>query len=155
MTEMTFQKEYFDSEHESKAEYMRNWYKKTRNRVDLNVGRREYNRRYHATHKQEAKEWNREYHQRQRTIVLDSYGGKCACCGYSDVSKRVRGLGYLQIDHIAGGGRKMRYLGYGYGLYRYLIKNNFPSGYRVLCGACNAAIEYGAEKCEAHRQFGV
>jgi len=111
----------------------------------------EYGRKYHQEHKAEAKEWNRNYHQAQRLEVLRAYGGRCTCCGYFDLFKKVRGFGYLQMDHINGGGRRMRFLGYGYGLYRFLIKNHFPPGYRVLCGACNAAIEPGAEECEAHR----
>src|SRR5437879_10370431 len=37
-----------------------------------------------------------------RTKVLMYYGGKCACCGYDDLKKRLFGRGFLQIDHIDG-----------------------------------------------------
>lgn len=55
---------------------------------------------------------------------------KCGCCG-------IVGVHFLTIDHINGkrngDGRS------GYRLYRYLIKNNFPEGYQVLCWNCNGA----------------
>jgi len=55
----------------------------------------------------------------------------CACCG-EDLA-----IDILTIDHIKG--RKKGDKRTGEGLYRYLIRNNFPSGYQVLCFNCNAA----------------
>jgi len=46
----------------------------------------------------------------------------------------------LQLDHINGGGYKEHQrLGVsgGDGFYRWLIKNNYPEGYQVLCANCN------------------
>lgn len=64
--------------------------------------------------------------------VLSAYGG-CQCpCGETR-------LGALTIDHVGGGGKKHRQalkLG-GEGLYRWLKKNHFPPGFRVLCSNCN------------------
>lgn len=76
--------------------------------------------------------------QKKRLIVLTHYGGtppKCACCGETE-------LDFLTIDHINGGGNKHRrqLFGHavgGYHFYYWLIKNNFPEGYRVLCWNCN------------------
>jgi hypothetical protein len=65
-----------------------------------------------------------------RDKVLNHYGRECRCCG----SARA-----LQMDHIPGGGRvHLREIG-GSQLYPYLIKNNFPKGYQVLCANCNFA----------------
>lgn len=75
-------------------------------------------------------------------IVLVHYGGdppKCVCCGETY-------LEFLSIDHINGGGRKhLKQIGcYGQGFYAWLIKNNFPEGYRVLCINCNFSLgHYG------------
>jgi hypothetical protein len=74
---------------------------------------------------------------RVKTIVVRHYSNdtmRCAKCGLSD----IRGL---CVDHINGGGRQeMRKLGIkgGTAFYRWLIRNNFPSGnYQVLCAYCN------------------
>ena len=53
-------------------------------------------------------------------------------CGITDID-------VLTIDHIKGGGsrHKKEIGGLGYKLYAYLIKENFPKGYQVLCFNCN------------------
>lgn len=57
----------------------------------------------------------------------------CACCGLDDTE-------VLSIDHIEGVGRRHRKeTGDGSNFYRWLQKNDFPSGYRVLCLSCNFA----------------
>ena len=61
---------------------------------------------------------------------------KCAKCGERKD---------LQIDHINNNGKQERKKhGNGANFYRYLIKNNYPKGYRVLCRKCNVleAIKY-------------
>jgi hypothetical protein len=58
----------------------------------------------------------------------------CAQCLWNDIRA-------LTIDHIAGHGIEHRRELYGGGggtisstaFYRYLIRNNFPPGYQVLC----------------------
>ncbi len=64
-------------------------------------------------------------------MVFAAYGGaQCRCCGEPE---RL----FLSIDHINGGGaRQRRELGPGE-LYRWLLRNNFPPGYQVLCHNCN------------------
>src|SRR5260221_360879 len=45
---------------------------------------------------------------------------------------------YLSIDHINGDGSKHRKeIGGGGKIYKWLINNNFPSGFQVLCIPCN------------------
>ena len=68
--------------------------------------------------------------------VLNAYGRKCACCGITEPL-------FLEVDHINGGGRKhlreeLR-LGHGgpMGFYAWLVKNNFPLGFQILCSNCN------------------
>lgn len=80
--------------------------------------------------------------QKLRRLVLEHYGGsppKCACCGES-------GYEFLVLDHIDGGGSKHRRettggLG-GLKMYRWVIENDFPSMFRVLCCNCNSS--YGS-----------
>jgi len=68
----------------------------------------------------------------QRDAVLAAYGGRCACCG-EDARE------FLAIDHIDGGGNAHRRSAGIKTLTRWLIKNSFPKGFRVLCHNCNMA----------------
>lgn len=88
------------------------------------------------------REWtkkNPDYAKNFRLKCLQFYGGnspKCACC--NEVTYQ-----FLGIDHIEGGGNKHRKeigksMG-GQNLYRWLLKNNFPDGFQVLCHNCNLA----------------
>ena len=63
---------------------------------------------------------------------MNAYGGKCVCCGETIIE-------FLTIDHINGGGTKHRKEVVGGRLYDWLIKNNFPEGYQILCMNCNMA----------------
>lgn len=62
---------------------------------------------------------------------------QCNCCKENHIE-------FLQIDHINCGHKyhnkkKRDNKITGRGLYRYLINNNFPDGYQVLCANCNFA----------------
>lgn len=69
---------------------------------------------------------------KQKKLIINHYGGKCACCGEEN-------LIFLELDHINGGGNKHRnqLRKDGTTIYRSIIKNNFPSGFQVLCASCN------------------
>lgn len=88
--------------------------------------RKEYNRR--------AKIYIKKYRERDKQLVFIHYGGnppKCSCCGKSCVE-------FLTIDHVNNDGAKDRKKGLkGHDFYRWLIKNDFPEGYQVLCYNCN------------------
>jgi len=81
-----------------------------------------------------------------KLTVINHYGGKCVHCGYDDIRA-------LQIDHINGNGaehrrqlsKKYKAKGKsfaGYTTYRWLIQNNFPDGFQVLCANCNYIKHY-------------
>ena len=74
----------------------------------------------------------------------------CRCCGDNFH------IDFLALDHIAGR-RKMdsesELLKLGYSslllhtkLMRWIIKNNFPKGFQILCHNCNVAKGYGKNK---------
>jgi hypothetical protein len=90
---------------------------------------------------------------KNKTLVLNHYSNgtmKCECCGESHEE-------FLTIDHINGGGNKHRAeiaaksrSGGGSVTYKWLIKNKFPSGFRVLCSNCNTSygrLGYCPHKC--------
>lgn len=70
--------------------------------------------------------------------VIEYYGGCCECCDEND-------LAILSIDHISSNGAEHRkMIGNGSAIYCWLKKNNYPSGFRVLCMNCNLAFgSYG------------
>jgi hypothetical protein len=71
--------------------------------------------------------------------VFTSYGSVCACCGEDY-------LPFLTMDHIHGGGTKARKNMKGNkSIYTWLKKNNFPSGFQILCMNCNWAKRDGKE----------
>lgn len=91
-------------------------------------------------------------HRKQRT--MDYYGGKCVCCGEA-------GLVFLTVDHIDGNGAKHRKQiapnHKGRGLcgdlfYRWLEKNNYPSGFQTLCYNCNIGKHRNGGVCP-HQQI--
>jgi hypothetical protein len=87
-----------------------------------------------------------------RREVLEFYGGYCACCGFDNLLFKVRGRFFLEIDHIAGGGRKelrSKFDNSSAKFYRYLRRVK-PSGFRVLCAGCNVSMEPNAERCALH-----
>jgi len=75
--------------------------------------------------------FQKSYNQRLKIKALKHYSSevKCDCCNEGDID-------VLTIDHINGGGRKHRKEVNG-SIYKWLIDNNFPEEYRVLCHNCN------------------
>lgn len=74
-----------------------------------------------------------------RRDVIAHYGGKCACCGEAHIE-------FLHLDHIEGGGTQQRaeLKRWGNAFYRWLQKQGYPEGFRVLCANCNEALgHYG------------
>ena len=81
----------------------------------------------------------KEYIKSVKFRALQAYGGKCACCG-EDMWE------FLTIDHKNNDGSKHRAeTGLeGMKMYLWLVKNNFPPEFQVLCWGCNLARhQYG------------
>jgi hypothetical protein len=79
----------------------------------------------------------RERRRMDRELVLKHYGDECACC-------KENGRDFLTVDHVEGNGKSHRTeVG---DINRFLIKNNFPMGFQVLCFNCNCA-KRASNKC--------
>lgn len=65
--------------------------------------------------------------------VFTAYGGwKCACCGETERS-------FLTIDHMKNNGSKLRkegVHGHSKNFYAWLVRNNYPEHFQVLCMNC-------------------
>ncbi len=103
---------------------------------------------YRHSHKRETSEYNRNMGEQTKRDVMTHYGnGECKCvlCGYNDIRA-------LSIDHINGGGRKHRLSlnmngGGGINFYKWLIKEDYPEGYRTLCLNCQSIVE-SEKRCQ-------
>ena len=92
---------------------------------------------------EEYRQYRLEYGRQRRRIlkskIISHYSNgenKCSCCGDEHIE-------FLQIDHANGGGevhRKQIKRSAGEAFYTWLIKNNYPDGYRVLCSNCNQSF---------------
>lgn len=66
-----------------------------------------------------------------KKTLMDHYGNICACCGETNPL-------FLTLDHMNNDGAKHRkLLSNSTEIYRWLIKENYPEGYQVLCFNCN------------------
>lgn len=75
--------------------------------------------------------------QKDRSVALTHYGGKCAICGETLEI-------FLTIDHINNDGAEHRKKinGHNHGgvdMGAWLRRNNYPDGFQVLCVNCNHA----------------
>lgn len=92
-------------------------------------------RNYWKRHKQEKKEYDKQYNEQMKNDVIRHYSHgtmKCAKCGFSDIRA-------LQLDHIKGNGKKDResHRGVGVTYYVWLRTQNYPESLQVLCANCN------------------
>jgi len=91
---------------------------------------------YYRKNIEKKRQYARKYNKKLRQIVVKGYGGKCSCCGENNFE-------FLALDHVNGGGNKERINGvHSYTVYRRVIKENFPSEYRILCHNCNLALGF-------------
>jgi len=102
-------------------------------------------------------EKNREYYRlyqvrfriQRKVNIFSHYSNgdiKCACCGEDFIE-------FLELDHIMGNGNIHRRhvakeMGYDYvshrapDIYPWIMKNNYPAGFRILCTNCNHSIGF-------------
>jgi len=96
---------------------------------------RNWQKRNPEKHRENSKRAMRKHQQKLKRICIAHYSNEtnnCACCGDNNME-------FLTIDHINGGGSKHRKQIKGH-FYEWLIKNNYPEGYRVLCMNCNHSL---------------
>jgi len=70
---------------------------------------------------------------KRKEKVISQYGGRCTCCGETNID-------LLTIDHINNDGAEhRRKIGGSVWVYRWLIRNNFPTDFQVLCWNHNSS----------------
>lgn len=97
---------------------------------------REWKRQSTARHRESIAAWQAARYRRLRAQALAAYGNVCVCCGEAQYA-------FLALDHIGGGGRVHRKsVGNGASFFRWLEREGYPEGFRVLCHNCNMAIGF-------------
>lgn len=107
---------------------------------------KDYQKKFYKNNKEKILFDGRKRWEEDRRFCLVKYSGEipsCACCGEDKYE-------FLALDHIQGGGNKQR-KDIGGNLVRWLKRNNFPTGYRVLCHNCNHSM--GARGYCPHGNF--
>ncbi len=91
-----------------------------------------------------------ENRRKNKMTIISNYGGQCACCGETKME-------FLTIDHIDGGGTQHRksLVQSGTTIYRWIIKNNFPKGFQVLCLNCNMGRYLNGGICPHQQQVEI
>ncbi len=95
-------------------------------------------------------EAKRQYHAQKRKelkkLAIEHYGGRCSCCSENNTQ-------FLTIDHINGGGNAhRRKIGKAsVVLHRWLVENNYPRGFQILCFNCNIGRSFNKGICPHKR----
>lgn len=114
--------------------YSKEYYQKNRERELAK------HKAYNAAHREHLLGVAKKWREKDRMACLEHYSSsppQCKCCGENR-------LQFLCIDHTNGGGSAHRKKEFGGGgnINRWLIKNNFPEGFRVLCHNCNLSLGF-------------
>jgi len=122
----------------AKRDYQKWYQKKKKNDPEFIKKRKEYyekNKEYFKEKSRKCylktKEKVKERWRKKREIVLNYYGGKCICCGETQIE-------FLAIDHINNDGHKKR-KEMTTNIYDWIKKNKFPKDLQILCHNCNMA----------------
>lgn len=81
-------------------------------------------------HAQRLRDWINKRRKKIKQIVVEHYGGECACCGEKEVA-------FLTVDHINNDGAEHRKEVKHTRMYVWLRQNGYPPGYQILCWNCN------------------
>ncbi len=110
------------------SELYKIWAEKNPNKI------KNYKGKFYEKNKDYVNERQKENNKILFEKVLDHYGHQCSIPECSNTED-------LCIDHINGENVDYKYR-YGSKLWRWIIKNNFPSGFRILCHYCNILDGY-------------
>jgi hypothetical protein len=94
--------------------------------------KKEYHKKHYESNKEDSLQKMHNYLSNRRREVLYWYSNgemKCSRCGETHIE-------FLAVDHIHNNGRKERKENPGNAI-NYIIRNNFPDEYQVLCHNCN------------------
>lgn len=108
---------------------------------DSEKERKETNRVYRNSPEYQVKQ--KEYNGSIKRTILIHYGGKCKCCGEKEFD-------FLTMDHINNDGnihrKELKQKGIT-NMYHFIVKNNYPNYFQILCFNCNISKRINNGKC--------
>ena len=153
-------RDHYFKNHERSLAIRREWYQKNR---DRELERR---KEYHENHREEMNEKSRKYYQKNKEEIkiknkkyrdensvwinhkkrivakkvrlenkikiINHYSKGKNCCEKC----RIKDIDVLTVDHLEGKGNQLR-RGKHKNLYAWIVRNDFPSGFQILCFNCN------------------
>lgn len=144
-----------DGKHPYCRKCKRDDYRSYRVRPNAVAKKRAYAERWRNENRERFREMcrvkTRQYRASLRIRVLAAYGGEnptCACCGEDTVE-------FLAVDHINGGGNAHRReikADFGWSFYKWLVDNDYPDGFQLLCHNCNFAKSHYGGVCPHQRK---
>jgi hypothetical protein len=132
-----------------KLAYDREWRKRNRDKV-LKSALKHYYKKRAVILEERAKNPQPTRPPKQserRLIILNHYSNgnpHCNCCGEKEIK-------FLAIDHINNNGAAhRREVGAGTKMWKWIIDNNFPNTFQILCHNCNMAKAFYGECPHGH-----
>ncbi len=112
--------------------------------------RRKHRMDYYYKHREDSilkmRKYHRGYIKNLKINVVAHYSKNknvCSCCGESEID-------FLTIDHINNDGAEHRRLIKRRNIYSWLITNNYPDNFQILCMNCNFAKGHRQDKTCPH-----
>lgn len=143
------------------GEYYKGYYKKNKERIleknrewlDNPINKEKYGtwaKDYRKRNRVKLNTHSRDHKRRIKERVIQHYGGKCVCCGESNIK-------FLTIDHTDNNGKEMRSVhGIGSTFYLWIERNNYPTSLQVMCYNCNCGRAHNDNVCphtEVNEQY--
>lgn len=108
----------------------------------------ESQRKFRQNNSEKIKKWTSDCRRANKLKILTHYSNgtlSCACCGEDTYQ-------FLTLDHINNNGNVDRKKGLTSNKIQvYLIKNNYPLGFQILCYNCNCARAKNKNKICPHK----
>jgi predicted restriction endonuclease len=120
-------REYYQKNREAIIKREREKYVRDHDRI------RQRRKELHAgDRKKKANDYMKRRYVIYRKIVIGAYGSQCACCGEKEPL-------FLEVDHINNDGNihRKKIGTSGRAIIYWLVVNNFPDGFQLLCSNCN------------------
>ncbi len=105
------------------------WYEKNKDKNN------KQSKEYYQKNKIRLRKYANKIRRELRSFVIKKYGGKCKCCGESE-------LAFLAIDHVNNDGYKEKKKIKNNMLLSRLRDRKINKKYQVLCHNCNSAKGY-------------
>ena len=134
-----YNKKYYQENKEKIKEYDKKYYQENQEKI----------KEYREKTKEWKKEYNKKYRQENKELVYNHYGNgviECACC-------REKEIDFLSLDHIYNNGAKHRKKVGKTISFKWIMKNNFPPIFQLLCMNCNFSKGKRKNNCKCIHQI--